>query len=79
LDWYVYILECNDQSLYTGITNDLEKRIIVHNLGKGAKYTKARLPVKLVYKESCKTKSDSLKREFEIKKLKRMEKLNLIN
>tara|TARA_B100000676_G_scaffold124970_1_gene124451 strand:- start:84 stop:257 length:174 start_codon:yes stop_codon:yes gene_type:complete len=57
----------------------LEKRIIVHNLGKGAKYTKARLPVKLVYKESCKTKSDSLKREFEIKKLKRMEKLNLIN
>ncbi len=79
MDWYVYILECNDQSLYTGITNDLEKRIIVHNLGKGAKYTKARLPVKLVYKESCKTKSDSLKREFEIKKLKRMEKLNLIN
>ena len=79
MDWYVYILECNDQSLYTGITNDLEKRIIVHNLGKGAKYTKARLPVKLVYKESCKTKSDSLKREFEIKKLKRIEKLNLIN
>ena len=79
MDWYVYILECNDQSLYTGITNDLEKRIIVHNLGKGAKYTKARLPVKLVYKESCKTKSDSLKREFEIKKLKRIEKLNLFN
>ena len=51
----------------------------MHNLGKGAKYTKARLPVKLVYKEPCKTKSDSLKREFEIKKLKRMEKLNLIN
>ena len=72
-------MECNDQSLYTGITNDLEKRIIVHNLGKGAKYTKARLPVKLVYKESCKTKSDSLKREFEIKKLKRIEKLNLFN
>ena len=72
-------MECNDQSLYTGITNDLKKRIIAHNSGKGAKYTKARLPVKLVYKESCKTKSDSLKREFEIKKLKRMEKLNLIN
>ena len=79
MDWYVYILECNDQSLYTGITNDLKKRIIAHNSGKGAKYTKARLPVKLVYKESCKTKSDSLKREFEIKKLKRTEKLNLIN
>ena len=75
----VYILECNDQSLYTGITNDLKKRIIAHNSGKGAKYTKARLPVKLVYKESCKTKSDSLKREFEIKKLKRIEKLNLFN
>ena len=72
-------MECNDQSLYTGITNDLKKRIIAHNSGKGAKYTKARLPVKLVYKESCKTKSDSLKREFEIKKLKRTEKLNLIN
>ena len=72
-------MECNDQSLYTGITNDLKKRIIAHNSGKGAKYTKARLPVKLVYKESCKTKSDSLKREFEIKKLKRIEKLNLIN
>ena len=72
-------MECNDQSHYTGITNDLKKRIIAHNSGKGAKYTKARLPVKLVYKESCKTKSDSLKREFEIKKLKRIEKLNLFN
>jgi len=72
-------LECNDSSLYTGITNDLEKRIIAHNSGKGAKYTKSRLPVKLIYKESYKTKSDSLKREFEIKKLKRTEKLKLIN
>jgi len=79
LDWYVYILECNDQSFYTGITNDLQKRIITHNSGKGAKYTKARLPVKLIYKESYKTKSDSLKREIEIKKLKRIEKLNLVN
>ena len=72
-------MECNDQSLYTGITNDLQKRIIAHNSGKGAKYTKARLPVKLIYKESYKTKSDSLKREIEIKKLKRIEKLNLVN
>ncbi|RZO92535.1 MAG: GIY-YIG nuclease family protein [Gammaproteobacteria bacterium] len=79
MSWHVYILECNDSSLYTGITNDLEKRIIAHNSGKGAKYTKARLPVKLIYKESYKTKSDSLKREFEIKKLKRTEKLKLIN
>ncbi len=72
-------MECNDQSLYTGITNDLQKRMITHNSGKGAKYTKARLPVKLIYKESYKTKSDSLKREIEIKKLKRVEKLNLVN
>ena len=72
-------MECKDQSLYTGITNNLQKRIIAHNSGKGAKYTKARLPVKLVYKESYKTKGASLKREFEIKKLKRTEKLNLIN
>ena len=79
MDWYVYILECNDQSLYTGITNNLQNRVIAHNSGKGAKYTKARLPVKLVYKESYKTKGDSLKREFEIKKMKRTEKLDLIN
>ncbi|HJM15765.1 MAG TPA: GIY-YIG nuclease family protein [SAR86 cluster bacterium] len=79
LSWYVYILECKDNSLYTGITNDLQKRIIAHNSGKGAKYTKARLPVKLIYKEVYKTKSDSLKREFEIKKLKRTEKIKLIN
>jgi len=72
-------LECSDNSLYTGITNDLQKRIIAHNSGKGAKYTKARLPVKLIYKEFYKTKSDSLKREFEIKKLKREEKIKLIN
>ena len=57
----------------------MQKRITAHNSGKGAKYTKARLPVKLVYKETYSTKSDSLKREFEIKKLKRMQKLNLIN
>jgi len=56
----------------------LQKRITAHNSGKGAKYTKTRLPVKLVYKESYRTKGDSLKREFEIKKLKRVQKLNLI-
>ena len=79
MNWYVYILECNDNSLYTGITNNLQKRIAAHNSGKGAKYTKARLPVKLVYKETYRKKGDSLKREFEIKKLKRIQKLNLIN
>tara|TARA_Y100001970_G_scaffold226306_1_gene279799 strand:- start:2604 stop:2843 length:240 start_codon:yes stop_codon:yes gene_type:complete len=79
LTWFVYILECNDHSLYTGITNDLQKRISAHNSGIGAKYTKTRIPVSLVYKESFKTKSESLKREIEIKKLKRIEKLALID
>ncbi len=79
MTWFVYILECNDHSLYTGITNDLQKRISAHNSGIGAKYTKTRIPVSLVYKESFKTKSESLKREIEIKKLKRIEKLALID
>ena len=77
--WYVYIIECKDNSLYTGITNNLNKRLEVHNSGKGAKYTKTRLPVKLVYKEIYRTKEDSLKREREIKKLKRREKLALFD
>ena len=77
--WYVYIIECKDNSLYTGITNNLSKRLEVHNSGKGAKYTKTRLPVKLVYKEIYRTKEESLKRESEIKKLKRREKLALFD
>ncbi len=77
--WYVYIIECKDNSLYTGITNNLSKRLEVHNSGKGAKYTKTRLPVKLVYKEIYRTKEESLKRESEIKKLKRSEKLALFD
>ncbi len=77
--WYVYIIECKDNSLYTGITNNLSKRLEVHNSGKGAKYTKTRLPVKLVYKEIYRTKEESLKRESEIKKLKRSEKLTLFD
>lgn len=77
--YYVYILECVDTTLYTGSTNDIEKRIETHNSGKtGAKYTKARRPVILVYSEKCKTKSEALKREWEIKKLSREEKLRLI-
>ena len=77
--WYVYIIECKDNSLYTGITNNLSKRLEVHNSGKGAKYTKTRLPVRLVYKEIYRTKEESLKRESEIKKLKRREKLALFD
>jgi len=72
---YVYILKCNDGSLYTGYTNNLEKRLKVHNEGKGAKYTKARLPVELVYSEKYETKSEAMRREIEIKKMKKSEKI----
>ena len=65
----VYILECNDGTLYTGWTNDIDKRFKAHNDGKGAKYTKGRRPLKLVYLEELETKSEALKRENEIKKM----------
>ena len=76
---YVYILRCNDDSLYTGWTNNLEKRLKAHSSGKGAKYTKARLPVDIVYYEEFEDKIDAMKRGYEIKQLKRKEKLELIN
>lgn len=75
---YVYILRCSDESLYTGWTNSLEKRIKAHNSGKGAKYTKARLPVELVYFEEYEDKIEAMKREYEIKQLTRIKKLKLI-
>ena len=75
---YVYILRCNDDSLYTGWTNNLEKRIKAHSNGKGAKYTKARLPVELVYFEEYENKIEAMRREYAIKQLKRREKLMLI-
>ena len=75
---YTYIVECRDGSLYTGWTNNLEKRIQVHNAGKGAKYTKSRLPVKLVYWESFETKEEAMSREYAIKHMKRRGKLLLI-
>jgi putative endonuclease len=77
--WYVYILECNDGSLYTGSTNDLERRLKQHNDGKGAKYTRGRTPVVLVFNISLATKSLALKEELRIKKLNRIDKLKLIN
>lgn len=77
MSWFVYLLECNDGTLYCGITNNLEKRIDTHNKGKGAKYTKSRLPVKIFYFESLENKSDALKREYQLKKLKRKEKIEL--
>ncbi|WP_426348185.1 GIY-YIG nuclease family protein [Alloiococcus sp. CFN-8] len=76
---YVYILKCCDESLYTGWTNNLEKRLKAHSMGKGAKYTRAKLPVELVYYEEYEDKIDAQKREYAIKKLSREEKLLLIN
>lgn len=75
---YVYILECSDSTLYTGWTNNLCKRIETHAKGKGAKYTKCRLPVKLVYFEEYEDKISAQKREYAIKQLTRKEKLQLI-
>lgn len=76
---YIYIVECSDKTLYTGYTNNLDNRIKVHNQGKGAKYTRMRLPVKLVYFEEFDNKSDACKREYFIKQMSRKEKENLIN
>ncbi len=77
--YYVYILQCSDNSLYTGITTDLKRRISEHNYSdKGAKYTKIRRPVRLVYNEEHANRSSASKREYEIKKLSRTEKLKII-
>ncbi|MBE5941668.1 MAG: GIY-YIG nuclease family protein [Lachnospiraceae bacterium] len=75
---YTYIVECSDGSLYTGWTNHLEERMKSHNEGKGAKYTRARLPVRLVYYETFATKQEAMKREYAIKQLTRQDKLLLI-
>jgi putative endonuclease len=78
MNHYVYIVECSDKTLYTGWTNNVEKRIREHNSGRnGARYTRGRRPVKLVYTETCAGLSDALKREAEIKKLSRRGKLAL--
>lgn len=75
---YVYILRCTDETLYTGWTNDIEKRLKAHNDGKGAKYTKYRRPVKLVYYESFETKQEAMKREYAIKQLSKSDKEKII-
>ncbi len=77
MTYYIYILRCVDNTFYTGYTNDLEKRIQTHNNKKGAKYTRGRTPVRLIHFETFDNKSDALKREYEIKKLSRKEKLKL--
>lgn len=76
---YTYILLCKDGTLYTGWTNDLKKRVKAHNLGKGAKYTKSRRPVKLVYYEEFPTKKEAMKREYAIKRMGRKEKERMID
>ena len=75
---YTYIVRCKDDSLYCGWTNNLEKRIQSHNAGIGAKYTKSRLPVELVYYETFDTKEEAMRREYAIKQLTRKQKLELI-
>jgi len=75
--WVVYIVKCRDGKLYTGISNDVEKRLAAHNKGRGCKFTKYRYPVKLVYREECGTKSNALKRELKIQGFKRDKKLEL--
>lgn len=79
MSYFVYILECSDKTLYTGIATDLERRLDEHNNSdKGAKYTKIRRPLKLVYSEESENRSSASKREYEIKKLSREKKLELI-
>jgi len=78
MSWLCYLLRCADDTFYCGITNDLEKRLIAHNTGEGAKYTRGRLPVSVVYYENCENKSAALKREMQIKRLSRSAKQALL-
>jgi len=79
MPWYVYILRCADGTLYTGITDDVERRLAAHRAGKGAKYTRGRGPLELAYTEELPDKSSALKREIAIKRLPRQKKLELCN
>lgn len=78
MEWHVYIVKCSDGSLYTGVALDVDDRVQRHNAGKGAKYTRSRKPVELVYTESVDSKGDALRREYEIKQLAVKEKHRLI-
>ena len=78
MPWFVYMLRCRDGSLYTGCTDDVQRRLAVHQSGKGAKYTRSRLPVELAYQEEAADKSAALRREAAIKRLSRAEKWTLI-
>ena len=77
MNWFVYVLKCADNTLYTGITNNFKNRLIAHQNGQGAKYTKGRGPFEIFYKEKCSSRSIATKRELEIKNLKRHQKLKL--
>ena len=76
--YYLYVLECNDSTLYTGYTNNVERRVAVHNSGKGAKYTKARVPVTCVFHQQFETKIEAMKAEYAFKQLTRKQKLDYI-
>lgn len=76
--WYVYILRCSDDTLYTGITNDPARRLKAHNAGTASKYTRTRRPVEMVYQEEAEAKGDALRRELQIKALSRQQKEQLI-
>jgi len=78
MPYFTYIVRCSDGTLYTGWTDDIDKRLGAHNSGVGSKYTRTRLPVELVYKEEFESKSEALRREWAIKKMSRTAKLNLI-
>ena len=78
MGWFVYILRCGDGTLYTGITDDVEKRLAAHRAGKGAKYTRGRGPLELVYTEAFPDRSAASKREYGIKQMTRQEKLELL-
>ena len=78
MNWVVYMLKCNDSSIYTGISNNLNRRLDTHAKGNGSKYVRARLPFKLIYTEDCISRSKAIKREIEIKKLDKKNKELLV-
>lgn len=78
MGYWVYILQCADDTFYTGMTNDVARRVAVHNQGRGAKYTRGRRPVTAVYWEACDSRSEALRREAAIKRLTRIQKIALI-
>ena len=78
MNWVVYMVKCNDSSIYTGVSNNLKRRLVTHAKGNGSKYVRARLPFKLVYTEECISRSKAIKREIEIKKLDKKNKEFLV-